>query len=194
MPKRVFFSFHYQDVVDFRANVVRQHWVTKPDREEAGFFDASLWERTKREGNFALKRLINSGLERTSATCVLIGSETYNRLWVIYEISKSFKRGNAIIGVHINSIRGKDGRTKPSGPNPLLYVGVTFSSDGKAVTLWEKVNGRWVEYEEIDCSASYPIGGVAEEYWGKSFNLDNFYPVYDWVLNNGYDNFSNWIG
>ena len=44
MAKRVFFSFHYQDVIDFRANVVRQHWVTKPDREDAGFFDASVWE------------------------------------------------------------------------------------------------------------------------------------------------------
>jgi hypothetical protein len=42
MAKRVFFSFHYQDVIDFRANVVRQHWLTKPDREAAGFFDASI--------------------------------------------------------------------------------------------------------------------------------------------------------
>lgn len=25
MAKRVFFSFHYQDVIDFRANVVRNH-------------------------------------------------------------------------------------------------------------------------------------------------------------------------
>lgn len=29
MAKRVFFSFHYQDVIDFRANVVRQHKTTK---------------------------------------------------------------------------------------------------------------------------------------------------------------------
>lgn len=44
MAKRVFFSFHYQDVIDFRANVVRNHWMTKPDREEAGYFDASIWK------------------------------------------------------------------------------------------------------------------------------------------------------
>ena len=30
MAKRVFFSFYYLDVIDFRANVVRQHWLTKP--------------------------------------------------------------------------------------------------------------------------------------------------------------------
>ena len=29
MAKRVFFSFHYKDVVEFRANVVRKHWVVK---------------------------------------------------------------------------------------------------------------------------------------------------------------------
>jgi hypothetical protein len=51
MAKRVFFSFHYQDVIDFRAIVVRQHWMTKPDREEAGFFDASIWESARRTGS-----------------------------------------------------------------------------------------------------------------------------------------------
>ena len=30
MAKRVYFCFHYQDVIDFRANVVRNHWMTKP--------------------------------------------------------------------------------------------------------------------------------------------------------------------
>src|SRR3990172_4360489 len=125
MAKRVFFCFHYQDVIDFRANVVRQHWVTKPDREAAGFFDASIWESAKRTGSLAVKRLINSGLDSTLATSVLIGSQTYARPWVHYEILKSFRKGNLIFAVHINSIRGRDQITKTRGPNPLNYVGVT---------------------------------------------------------------------
>jgi hypothetical protein len=28
MAKKVFFNFYYQDVVDFRANAVRQHWLS----------------------------------------------------------------------------------------------------------------------------------------------------------------------
>jgi hypothetical protein len=48
MAKRVFFSFHYQDVIDFRVNVVRNHWLTKPDRSLAGFFDSSIWEDAKK--------------------------------------------------------------------------------------------------------------------------------------------------
>ena len=95
MAKRVFFSFHYQDVIDFRANVVRKHNVTKDGN--GGFFDASIWESAKKTGDIALKRLINGELENTSVTVVLIGSQTYARRWVHYEIMKSIERGNAVL-------------------------------------------------------------------------------------------------
>jgi glutaredoxin 2 len=62
MAKRVFFSLHYQDVKEFRANVPRKSWLTKKDREDAGSFDASLWETSKKVGSLAIKRLINRGL------------------------------------------------------------------------------------------------------------------------------------
>ncbi len=194
MAKRVFFSFHYQDVIDFRANVVRQHWQMKPDRESAGFFDASLWESAKRTGPTALKRLINSGLDGTSATCVLIGSDTFVRPWVRYEILKSFRKGNSIVAVHINSIKGRDQRIKTPGLNPLEFVGVTYSGSGDTGTLWEKTSGEWKEYAEIDGSASFRTGGIGEVYRGKGFNLSNWYKTYDWVANDGYNNFGKWIG
>ncbi len=57
MAKRVFFSFHYKDVIDFRANVVRSHRLTK--NNQAGYFDASIWEEAKKTSTLALKRLIN---------------------------------------------------------------------------------------------------------------------------------------
>jgi hypothetical protein len=194
MAKRVFFSFHYQDVIDFRANVVRHHWLTKPDRESAGFFDASIWGNAKRSGDIAVKRVINSGLDGTSVTCVLIGSQTYSRPWVRYEILKSFRKGNAIVAVHINSIKGRDQIVKPNGLNPLSYVRVTFSDSGLTATLWERGDGDWKEYSEIDGSASYQTGGVAEQYRGKGFNLAQWYPLYDWVTHDGYSNFASWIG
>lgn len=194
MAKRVFFSFHYRDVIDFRANVVRQHWLTKPNRQAAGFFDASIWESAKKRGTIVVKRLINSGLDGTSVTCVLIGSQTYNRQWVRYEILKSFKKGNSILAVHINPIKGKDGKTKTKGPNPLSYVGVTFSDSGLTATLHESVNGQWREYAEVDGSASYQTGGVPQQYRGEGFNLGRWYRVYGWVTDNGYKNFSGWVG
>lgn len=194
MARRVFFSFHYQDVIDFRANVVRQHWLTKPDREAAGFFDASIWESARKTGSTALKRLINSGLDGTSVTCVLIGSETHDRAWVRYEILKSFRKGNSILAVHVNPIRGRDQQTKPKGPNPLSYVGVTFSDSGETATLWEKIDGGWKEYSEIDGSASYQTGGVSPHLHGNSFNLSQFYREYDWTTDDGYKNFATWLG
>lgn len=193
MAKRVFFSFHYQDVIDFRANVVRNHWMTKPDRETAGFFDASIWESARKQGDIALKRLINGGLNNTSNTCILIGSHTYARPWVRYEILKSFKKGNHIFGVHINSIKGKDSNIKSAGSNPLLHVGVTFSDNGKTATLWEKNGDEWVQYDKIDGSATYQVN-VTQEYHGKGYNLAGWFNTYDWVANDGYNNFSNWVG
>src|SRR5207249_11459385 len=97
MAKRIYFAFHYQDVINFRANVVRNHWLTKPDREDAGFFDASLWESVKKSGDTAIKQLINDALIGTTVTCVLVGSETYSRRWVRYEILKSFRKTNSLL-------------------------------------------------------------------------------------------------
>ncbi len=45
----------------------------------------------------------------------------------------------------------------------------------------------------IDGSASYRVE-VAQKYWGNGYKLSNFFDVYDWVKDNGYNNFSNWVG
>lgn len=193
MAKRVFFSFYYQDVRDFRANVVRNHWLTKPNREAAGFYDASIWEKAKRTGDVALKRLINSGINGTSSTCVLIGSLTYLRPWVRYEIMKSFKKGNSMCGVHINSIRGRDKRTKAQGTNPFEYLAVEFSASGLTATLSEWRNGRWQLYTQLDGRASYRCKPVARQWRGRRVKLSNLNRVYDWTTDDGYQNFSKWV-
>lgn len=190
MAKRVFFSFHYQDVIDFRANVVRNHWMTKPNRESAGFFDASIWETAKKTSDLAVKRLINKGIENTSVTCVLIGSDTFNRRWVSYEIFKSLSVGNKIIAVHINTIKGKDQKTKTKGSNPLYYLGYKFSSDGKKITFHDYINNNWVDYKDMD---GYSVKEVDKAYRDKIYRLSNKYSTYDWIADDGYNNFSDWV-
>ncbi len=190
MAKKVFFSFHYQDVIDFRANVVRNHWLTKPDRQSAGFFDSSIWESAKKTSDLALKRLINSGLENTSNTCVLVGTDTFNRRWVSYEIMKSVEKGNHIFCVHINSIKGKDGKTKSKGNNPLYYLGYSFSSDGKKLNLHDYVDNKWIKYPDLE---GWSVKEVDEKYRNKIYRLSEDYEIYDWVDNDGYNNFSNWV-
>ncbi len=191
MAKRVFFSFHYQDVVDFRANVVRNHWVTKPDRQEAGFFDASIWESSKKTGPIALKRLINGGLQNTSVTAVLVGSQTYAREWVRYEIVKSIEVGNKVFGVHINQIPDKNKVVKPHGANPFDFLGLTFSADGKKLHMLEYNGNQWVPYNHIPTIDV--TWAVQRTYWGTSHKLSNFYRLFCWQGDNGYQNFSNWV-
>lgn len=55
MARRVFFSFHYERDA-WRAAQVRNSWVTQPDREAAGFWDAVAWEEVKKKGEEAVKR------------------------------------------------------------------------------------------------------------------------------------------
>ncbi len=193
MARRAYFAFHYQDVSDFPANVVRNHWMTKPHRGAAGFFDASLWENAKRRGDIAIKRLVNSGIEGTSTTCVLIGSQTFNPRWVSYETMRSFKRGTSMLAVHITSIAGTDGTTKSLGPNPLGYLGVTFSDSGLTATLHDKIEDKWIEYTDIDGSSSYRTDGFAQKYCGKGSNLGRLLPTYDWVADDGYRHFADWV-
>ena len=191
MARRVFFSFHYQDVIDFRANVVRNHWLTKPDREDAGFFDASIWENAKRTSPLAVKRLINKEVQNTSVTVVLIGSKTYVRRWVRYEIIKSMEKGNTILGVHVNGIKGKNGREKALGPNPFNYLGYKYSDDGKKLYPYEYKNRKWVQYGDHD---SYTLKtAVSQSEGGKFYKLSSNRPVYDWIEDDGYKNFSTWV-
>jgi hypothetical protein len=87
--RKAFFSFHYDDIM--RVNVVRNAWkITHPDSDQArGFYDGSLWESRKLNGDESVKTLIREGVEHTSAVCVLIGSETWRRRWVKYEIARA---------------------------------------------------------------------------------------------------------
>jgi hypothetical protein len=189
VAKRVYFAFHYQDVIDFRANVVRKHGLTK-DWEEAGYYDASIWEEAKKKGDLAMKRMINKELEYTTVTAVLIGSLTYARPWVRYEIMKSIVRGNALLGIHINSVAGKDQATKPRGPNPLDYLGLLISDDGTKGTPTEWDGTRWIFYADLGV---FDIREQPVPKRGKNLQLSHWYRTYDWISDDGYNNFSSWI-
>jgi hypothetical protein len=189
MAKRVYFAFHYQDVIDFRANVVRKHNFTG-GVEAAGYYDYSIWESAKTTSPLALKRLINKEVEGTSVTAILIGSQTYARRWVRYEIIKSIERQNRVIGVHINGIAGKDRLTKALGPNPFDHLGLEFSTDGKRITPTEWLNGKWQKYADLE-PWTVPEQPLANR--GKNFQLSHWLRVYDWVANRGFENFSSWI-
>jgi hypothetical protein len=188
VARRVFFSFNYEDVKNFRVNVVRNSGVVQ---EQDTFIDASLWEKVKKESDLAIKRMINKGLERTTATVVLIGENTYDRRWVRYEIAKSFERGNAIIGIYINNIKDKHQRIVRKGKNPFDYMG--YAIEGKNLTLYVKdrfLDLFWFKQEGVPVLQISKIKYILKQ---KSAPFSSLFPVYDWVEDEGYKNLNKWI-
>lgn len=186
--RRVFFSFHYQRDV-WRAQQVRNHWVTK-ERTAAGFFDGSLEEKAKKEGNAVVKRLINRGLKGQSVTCVLIGTETYTRRWVGYEIFKSIEEGMGVFGVRIHGLKNRDGERDKQGPNPFRFLGYGSRADSNQMWPMIKYDSGWK-----DAPLNDPISASAAPYLKgtKEPDLDDLFKVYNWVADEGYKNFSKWV-
>lgn len=118
MARRVFFSFHYERDI-WRANVVRNSWMTHPHREAAGFWDASLWEQAKCKGRKVVHRMIDNALYNTSVTAVLVGAETYCREYVQYEISESYRCEKGMIGIYIHNIGDRNRTIDWKGANPF---------------------------------------------------------------------------
>lgn len=134
MARRAFFSFHYTRDI-WRANVVRNSWMTHADRTAAGFWDASLWEEAKRKGRAAIERMIDVGLQNTSVTVVLIGAQTAYRDYVRYEIAESHGRGKGLLGIYIHNISDQRGNEDVIGDNPFAQL--YFDNNGRRTYLSE---------------------------------------------------------
>lgn len=145
MAHRVFFSFHYERDI-WRASVVRNSWVTQPDAQAAGFWDAASWEEVQKKGEEEIKRWIRKQLEYTTVTAVLIGPETFSRKYVQYEIKTSLERGNGLFGIFIHQIKGEDGKTEPKGASPFVVADISGVAmyDWIADKGYENI-GTWVE-------------------------------------------------
>jgi len=197
MPRFSFFSFCYEDVKNFKVNVVRKCWLLK--NSEDTFIDGSIWEKEKIKGVSVIRNLIEEGLKKTSVTTVLIGGETSDRRWVKYEIIKSFERGNGILGVHINRIRGKDQSISARGLNPLDRLKFQISDDGKKIRFYELVNRKWVVFTDLPeinnkkSNTLYFKDGWFSNDFGKSYRFSDKFKTYCWIIDNGYNNFSNWV-
>jgi hypothetical protein len=187
MARTVFFSFHYQRDI-LRVQQVKQHYVTKGNYTEAGFFDGSLEERAKKDGDVVVKNLINKGLGGSSVLCVLIGKETYTRRWVDYEILKSVELGMGVFGVRIHKLKDPNDGPDTAGGNPFDYLGY-----GKRDTKLQPM----IRYESGWKNAPYlsSIDRAVAPYLTdpEGHVLSNLFSVHDWLDDDGYNNFGSWV-
>ena len=191
MARRTFFSFHYKPDVS-RAWVVRNSWVTKiaqGEREDAGFFDSSVFEAKQRESDEVLKRFLREGLANTTVTCVLVGKQTTLRRWVRYEIFRSFIRGNGLLAIRINSIPNLNKETSDAGSNP--FDNLAFRIDDDRVRFKEYFTTGWGDAKDV---TSMPLSDVTYDLGNMDHHtLACLFPIYDWDTDNGYKNLGKWI-
>ncbi len=188
MARRVFFSFHYQNDVS-RAWIVRNSWVTQ-EREDAGFYDSSAFERFQRTGDDALKQFLNRELDNSSVTCVLAGAHTAWRRWVRYEIFRSVVRGNGLFGVKIHSIPNLQKQVDNQGDNPFSLLG--FELINGYVRFKEHNGQQWV------WSPDFPRGIAQSDIktdlkGGTNSTLDSYFGLVDWNSDSGYQNLGSWV-
>jgi hypothetical protein len=152
MARQVFFSFHYANDL-WRANVVRKSDTIKKAETEVGRYDHSLWEEAKAEGNAAVEKLIDEGLNGASVTIVLIGGETYERKWCLYEIAESHNDSKGLLGIRIHNIKDQQQNTGTKGPDPFGYVESTSALGVKSSLAGVYPLYDWVNddgYDNVD--------------------------------------------
>ncbi|MBV4365944.1 TIR domain-containing protein [Erwinia phyllosphaerae] len=190
MPRKTFFSFHYQEDA-WRAWNVRNSWVVGGDKESVGFYDASVFEASQKESDNALKNFLRDGLKNTSVTCVLAGQYTASRRWVRYEIVRSVLKGNGLLTVDIHGVKNNANILGKKGIDPLSEVGV-YCSNGQ-IYFAEIKNGKWVKYED------YTLAIPASDLWFTApttlgvIRVSDHALRYDYAAQNGRSNISGWI-
>lgn len=207
MPRTVFFSFHYQRDI-FRVEQVKRHYVTKGSNAAAGFFNGSLEEEAKKKGNAVVKKMIDDGMVGSSVLCVLIGKETYTRRWVDYEILRAVDQKMGVFGIRIHQLRipiqfshdNPDGSDQ-MGPNPFRFLRFIDNGAGKYQPQIRYQAG-WGDapYQPTMNVTSVPsyfpqssFGGFLFQERKQEVTLEPLFRVYDWVSDNGFQNFSQWL-
>lgn len=95
--KRAFISFHIED--EPQVDLLRHQ--AKDDRFDLEFVDYSVKEPFDEKW----KTQCTERIRQSSVIIVMIGSETYSREAVLWEINKAYELGKPVIGVRIHKNR-----------------------------------------------------------------------------------------
>ena len=188
--RKVFFSFDWDDA--WRANQVRNNWISKDNYELVGFVDTAEIETIKKQEKVTIQKWIDEQIRETSVTCFLIGNKTNKSKWVQYEVNKSIEKGNGLLGILIHEL--KDFGDKPdkegekSMESPLGNKG-SFGEKVKKVLDGGGVGLGLTRLVLPQFTIPLSILGAALSFLGP----DEDYKIYNWIEDDGYKNIGYWI-
>lgn len=136
----VFFSFHYTHDYD-RILQVMDIFRKNTETSCTPFIADEEIERMKQQGLESIHTWIEEEVKKADAVVVLIGEHCYQRYFIDYEITTARKFGIPIIGIFIEMIPDKNGKTGSRSLSPL---------DKEPVFDWERDGGAqylnmWIE-------------------------------------------------
>lgn len=151
MARKVFFSFHYADIL--LVSQIRNSWRIRPGADTQPFYDKAEWEKVKRESPSTIKSWIDTQLKGSSVTVVLVGADTSSRPWVKYEIESSIAQRKGIIFIDLGGMKTTQGYLYRSGSSPSTW---TLNRTGQPLSSyyrtynWVRDNGyqnmeTWIE-------------------------------------------------
>jgi hypothetical protein len=135
--------------------------------------------------------------------CVLVGTHTWSRRWVKYEIARSVVDGKGLLAIHINGLKHHK-RQQPDalGFNPLKLMGVYKSPEGKFYIYEQRevvmnsytgqTGWQWLEYADYTHPVCLPKY-LAEPSVGYVIPLSTGAHEYDHVADIGHKNLGSWI-
>lgn len=197
--RKAYFAFHYDDIM--RVNNVRNAWkIDHPDSpQNRSFQDSSLWESRMLEKDDSLKRLIREGVQYTSAVCVLVGTHTWSRRWVRYEIARAVIDGRGLLAVHLNNINHhQTWLPDPLGINPLRQLAVgkvqLYPWEIAQYYLYEYQNtaNGWIRYQDHTDPVSLPPY-LTDPATGYVTFLSSGTSIYDFAQPNAARQLGSWI-
>ena len=165
--------------------------VKQDDKVDGGFFDSSVFEATQKKGEHSLKTFLRDGMENSSVTCVLAGTNTWSRRWVRYEIARSVVKGNGLLTVYIHGVKNDDEQVATQGFDPLAQIGVYKTDTGIFLAEWK--DGKWVKYD--DYTLAIPEGDLwfAAPKDNNVVQLSTHCMSYDFTAQDGRKNIGGWI-
>lgn len=157
MPRKCFYSFHYE-ADNWRVATVKNIGSV----EGQSIISGNEFEQVKAKGDEAVKKWINSNMAGRSTLIVLIGAHTAGRKWVDYEIEHAWSQRKALLGINIHKLLDKNGNSTYKGGNP--FANWTVGAQKTPMSTYAKVyDPVGVDSKSVYTSISSNIENWIEE-------------------------------